>query len=111
MLRGLVASLVPALVLLAVGGLNNALTAAIFVVIGVLADAALGERGSHLAALAGFAAWIIILLALALLASLAGGEVITEGVDPATAAAILGGLSALLWGIYYAIHRALGRFL
>jgi len=74
MIRGLVASLVPALVLLAVGGLNNALTAAIFVVIGVLADAALGERGSHLAALAGFAAWIIILLTIALLASFAGGR-------------------------------------
>jgi len=110
MVHELVASLVPAIVLLAVGGLNNALTAAIFVVIGVLADAALGERGSHLAALAGFAAWIIVLLAFVLLTSLAGSEVITEGADPATAA-ILGGLSALLWGIYYAIHRALGRFL
>jgi len=106
-----VASLVPALVLLVVGGFNNALTAAIFVVIGILADAALGERGPHLATLAGFATWIIILLAFVLLASLAGGEVITEGADPATAAAIFGGLSALLWGIYYAIHRALGRFL
>jgi len=69
------------------------------------------ERGPHLAALAGFATWIIIMLALVLLASLAGGEVITEGVDPITTAAILGGLGALLWGIYYAIHRVLGRFL
>jgi len=74
MIRGLVASLVPAIVSLTVGGLNNALTAAIFVVMGVLADAALGERGSHLAALAGFAAWIIILLALIMLASLAGAK-------------------------------------
>ncbi|WP_193322868.1 hypothetical protein [Pyrobaculum calidifontis] len=40
-----------------------------------------------------------------------GGETIIEGVDLATAAAIFGGFNALLWGIYYAIHRVLGRFL